>query len=238
MTDFPPPLPTGEIREVLPSIFFVTGQMIVGEGDEAMAFSRNMTIIHDGSALTLINTLRLDDAGLIELDKLGPVKNVVRLGAHHGRDDAFYLDRYEAAFWAVPGTEFARGEEVSMPLVAGERGPCTNSTIFAFETASKHEAILRLGRHGGVLVACDSLQNFRGPDEFFNTTATERMKAGGFLRPANIGPGWRNAANPKPEDFARLKQLEFQHVLSAHGVPCLNTARDQYSATISDLFGV
>lgn len=238
MEDFPRQLPTGEIHEVLPSIFVVTGQMIVGEGDTAMHFSRNMTIVHDGCNLTLINALRLDDAELAALDSLGPVKNVVRLGAHHGRDDAFYLNRYDAAFWAAPGMEFTRGEKITNPLVDGELGPCANSTVFTFQTTTKPEAILRLGRHGGTLVPCDSLQNFDDPDVFFNETATERMQAGGFLRPANIGPGWRKATEPKAEDFARLKRLEFKHVFSGHGQPCLDSAQEQYGATIFDQFGV
>jgi hypothetical protein len=44
MTAFPLHLPTGPLREVLPGIFFVTGLMTIGEGDEAMQFSRNMTV--------------------------------------------------------------------------------------------------------------------------------------------------------------------------------------------------
>ena len=238
MIEFPPHLPTGDIREVLPSLFVVTGQMTIGEGDAAMHFSRNMTIVHDGDALTLFNSVRLDEGGLAALDALGPVCNVVKLGAHHGRDDAFYLDRYDADFWAVPGMEFSRGEEMTNPLVAGEPGPCTASSVFVFQTTSAPEAILRLERHGGTLITCDSLQNFTGPDAFFNDIATERMEAGGFLVPANIGPGWRNATDPKPGDFARLKQVEFKHVLSGHGEPCLGNAKDQYGATFNRLFGV
>ncbi len=238
MTEYPPHLPTGAIGEVLPDIFFVTGQMTNGDGPSAMQFSRNMTIVPDGSDLTLLNTVRLDETGLAALDALGTVRNIVKLGAFHGRDDAFYLNRYDAAFWAVPGVEFSRGEEISHPLTAGDVGPCEGSSVFVFETASKPEAILRLDRHGGTLITCDSLQNLKGADAFFNDLATQRMEAGGFLIPANIGPGWRNATNPQPDDFARLKDLEFAHVLSGHGEPCLDSAKDQYSATFHRLFGV
>jgi hypothetical protein len=62
-----------------------------------------MVIIRNGHQLSLINTVRLDDAGLAVLDRLGKVTNVVRIGAFHGRDDAFYLDRYGAKLWALPG---------------------------------------------------------------------------------------------------------------------------------------
>jgi hypothetical protein len=188
--------------------------------------------------LTLFNSVRLDDTWLAAVDALGPVRNIVRLGAFHGRDDAIYLDRYGAAFWAVPGIVFSRGEKIAHPLVADKTGPCVGSTVFVFETTSKPEAILRLERRGGILITCDSLQNFTGADAFFNDVAADRMEAGGFLNPANIGPGWRNATDPKPDDFSRPKELEFLHVLSGHGEPCLDTAKDQYGATFNRLFGV
>ncbi len=238
MNQFPSQLPTGDILEVLPSIFVVAGQMLVGDGAEAMSFSRNMTIVRDRDVLTLINTVRLGDEGLATLDALGTVRNVVRLGAMHGRDDAFYLDRYAAAFWAMPEMDLKRGEKITDPLIEGEPGPCLQSSVFAYETTSKPEAILQIQRHGGVLVACDSLQNFVGPDRFFNPIATEKMRAHGFLRPANVGPGWRRVTEPEPNDFSRLKQLEFKHVLSAHGEPCLDTALDQFSDTFAELFSV
>ncbi len=238
MSKFPPLLPSGELREVLPEIFFVTGQMSSGEGQETMHYSRNMTIVRDEGALSLINTVRLDEVGLARLDALGTVRNVVRLGFNHGRDDEFYLKRYNADFWAVPGMEFVRGEVIDRSLIAGEPGPCEGSSVFTFETANKPEAILYLDRNGGTLVSCDSLQNFSGPNEFFNELAISRMKAGGFFNPANVGPGWKMVTEPKAEDFARLKQLNFRHLLSGHGEPRVDDAYQAYSATFSELYGI
>lgn len=65
--------------------------------------SRNMVIVRENGELTLINTVRLDEEGLTALEHLGHVKNVVRIGAFHGYDDAFYLDRYHAQLWAIKG---------------------------------------------------------------------------------------------------------------------------------------
>ena len=48
-----------------------------------------MAIVRDGGSLTLINTVRLDEAGLEAMDALGAVGDIVMLGASHGRDDAF-----------------------------------------------------------------------------------------------------------------------------------------------------
>ncbi|WP_332914161.1 hypothetical protein [Algoriphagus boritolerans] len=39
-------------------------------------FSRNMTIVRENGNLTIINSVRLNDAALSELDRLGKVTNV------------------------------------------------------------------------------------------------------------------------------------------------------------------
>ncbi|MEM7440006.1 MAG: hypothetical protein AAF393_10430 [Pseudomonadota bacterium] len=238
MADFPKTLPVGQLREVLPDIFFVTGQTASESDAGPMCYSRNMTVVRDGSDLTILNSVRLDDSGLRALDDLGTVRHIVRLGSNHGRDDAFYLDRYEAGFWAISGMELNRDEKISRELVGGSPGPCNGSTVFTFETVNEPEAILRLDRLGGVLITCDSLQNFNEPNEFFNETAIEFMQAAGFFNPANIGPGWLHKAEPKPEDFGRLKQLAYRHVFSAHGDPRLDDADQRYKATFASLMGV
>ena len=96
MPSFPPALAHNAIEEILPDLFFVSGAMETVLMDLDWQFSRNMTIVRDGERLILINTVRLDDDGLAELDRLGKVTDVIRLGALHGRDDAFYVDRYQA----------------------------------------------------------------------------------------------------------------------------------------------
>src|ERR1700742_3063575 len=103
MKQFPPALHHGRLEEVFPDIFFVTGEMQTVLKGAPFQFSRNMTVVRDADALTLINTVRLDDAGLGQLDALGRVVNVVKIGSLHGRDDAFYKARYGATFWAAPG---------------------------------------------------------------------------------------------------------------------------------------
>jgi len=98
---FLPTLAHGAIEE----IFVVSGAMETVLMDLDWQFSRNMTIIRDDERLILINTVRLDDDGLAQLDQLGKVTDVIRLGALHGRDDAFYIDRYKAQHWVIPGME-------------------------------------------------------------------------------------------------------------------------------------
>ena len=82
-------------------------------GPIPIRFSRNMTVLRRGERLVLINSVRLDDAGLAALDKLGKVSDVVRLAANHGMDDPFYADRYKARVWAVKGQRYTAGFKTS-----------------------------------------------------------------------------------------------------------------------------
>ena len=103
MDHLPPALAHGALEEVFPGVFFVTGMMKTKLMGADWQFSRNMTVVREGTALTVINSVRLDDAGLAKLEAVGRVTNVVRIGSLHGRDDAFYKTRYNATFWAPPG---------------------------------------------------------------------------------------------------------------------------------------
>jgi hypothetical protein len=64
MDQFPPALPHGQLEQIFPDIFFVTGTMQTVLMNARRQFSRNMTVVRDGNALTLINSIRLDGAGL------------------------------------------------------------------------------------------------------------------------------------------------------------------------------
>ncbi|MEM7268821.1 MAG: hypothetical protein AAF401_06175 [Pseudomonadota bacterium] len=234
---FPEQLPHGPLREVLPEIWMVSGQSRPNFNGNQMQFSRNMIIVRHGDALTLIHSLRMDDTGLAALESLGAVAGIVRLGGFHGRDDAFYLDRYDAPLWAAPGTPFERGE-TARDLTPGGPQPVEGASTFIHDTETAPEAVLHLDRHGGILIGCDSLQNWAAPDEWFDEPTAAGMKQMGFFRPANVGPGWRSFANPKPENLAKLRDFSFRHLLSAHGAPLLNDAEAALDATLKEEFGV
>ncbi|WP_328186596.1 hypothetical protein [Marinobacter sp. OP 3.4] len=232
---FPPALAHGAIEEVFTDVFMVSGAMETVLMDLDWQFSRNMTIVRDGERLILINTVRLDDSGLAELDRLGKVTDVIRLGALHGRDDAFYLDRYRARYWVTPGLE-ADDSNQARPLDQTSSLPIGDASLFQFRTSNVPEGVLHLNRDGGILVACDALQNWLRPDEHFCDVTRERMSGMGFFTPANVGPVWLQAAEPAAEDFSRLKDLNFRHVLCGHGEPLLDSAHEQFSATFNRLF--
>lgn len=230
-------MPHGTLDEVFPNIFFVTGTFRNMFNGVEFQFSRNMVVLREGDALTLVNTVRLDDDGLASLDQLGQVKNVIKLGAMHGMDDRFYVDRYaDARQWALPGMTHGGGQETEQELTVDGAMPVADCSLFVFETASLPEGVLRVDREGGILITCDSLQNWAEADEYFSADSAEKMAAFGFLKPTNVGPGWLQACKPEASDFERLMELSFEHVLPAHGGPVKGDAKAQYSATLKSLF--
>ncbi|RDE22615.1 hypothetical protein DV711_08485 [Motiliproteus coralliicola] len=238
MDQFPPALPHGSLEEVFPNVFFVTGAMETVLQGMDWKFSRNMTVVRDDDRLIIINSVRLDEQGLAELDRLGKVTDVVRLGALHGRDDPFYVDRYDAEYWALPGVEHDTGLPVSRTLTEAGPHPISDASLFEFRTTKMPEGIIRLDRAGGILIACDALQNWLAPDEHFSDSSKEIMQQMGFFTPANLGPVWVQAAAPEGDDFSRLKELSFNHALCGHGEPLRDSAQEDYSATFERMFGI
>lgn len=237
MDQFPPALSHGAIEEVFPDVFFVSGAMETVLQGMDWKFSRNMTVVRDGERLIIINSVRLGEEGLAELDRLGQVTDVVRLGSLHGRDDPFYVDRYVAEYWAMPGMEHETGLEATRTLTP-DALPISDAAVFEFHTTQIPEGILHLDRAGGILIACDALQNWLTPDEYFSDSSRDLMQNMGFFTPANLGPVWVQAASPAGDDFARLKMLTFQHALCGHGEPLRDTAHQDYTATFTRMFGV
>ena len=238
MCQFNDVMPHGKIREIFPDVFFVTGTM-TGEFFGSMwQFSRNMTVVREGTSLTLFNAVRLTEEGLKELDALGDVKAVVRLGSMHGHDDAFYVDRYKAKYWVIAGAPPIDGLQVDEELKLGGPLPVAGSSLFVFTTGKLAEGILRLEREGGIMIACDSLQNWVAPDEFFLPETVETMTGMGFFTPSNLGPAWMHVNEPKGDDFIRLKEVPFKHALCGHGEPRLNDGLETYHQTFQRVFGV
>jgi hypothetical protein len=238
MTDFPPAMPHGPLTEVLPDIFFVTGTMRNEFFGSMWQFNRNMTVVREGDRLTIINSVRLGEEGLAALDALGRVVNVVRIGDMHGIDDPFYVDRYGATFWALPGMRIQEGLTVDRTLRPGGEMPLGGSSLFEFRTSNRPEGILRLDRDGGILIACDALQNWLEPDAHFTEETAQTMQTMGFFTPANVGLAWMHENQPETSDFARLKGVPFRHALCGHGSPLLDTAQSDFHATFQRLFQV
>lgn len=238
MSSFPAALPHGALDEVFDNVFFVTGTMEGEFFDAPWTFSRNMTVIREGDELTLVNSVRLDDAGLAALDALGKVVHVVRIGSLHGRDDAFYVERYGATYWAAAGMPGDGGPAVDRELVGGGEAPVAGCSVFQFHGSKLPEVILVLDREGGIAISCDALQNWVEPDGFFSAQTRETMTNMGFFQEANLGPVWVQVNEPQADDFVRLKDVSFKHALCGHGAPLRDRAQEAYAARFEQVFGI
>jgi hypothetical protein len=226
MKDFPAPLPHGPLREIFPDVFVVRGSYRMGP---MVSIARNMIVVREGGDLTLVNAVRLSAAGEAELERLGAVKHLVKLGFFHTLDDPYMRSRYTPTFWA-PVPPDARSEK----LVDGGPSPLRRASVFVFERASLGEAALLIDQpQGNLLVTCDSVQNWV---DMAGCSLLGGLigRAMGFVEPAKIGPIWLkkntggNAAAMRP-DFDRLLARDFKHLVAGHGV----LLRDEAKAALS-----
>lgn len=238
MQQYSPALPHTEITEVFPDIFFVMGMNKTHYNDIDLQHSRNMVIVRDNNKLSLINTVRMDDKGLAALDALGKVENVIRIGSFHGRDDAFYLDHYQAKLWAIKGMEHANHKIADVELTNDGLMPFSDCSFFLFETATFPEGIIHINKNGGVLITCDSVKNWIAPDPFFSDETATLYQRQGFFGSATISKIWQQATDVKISDIQRLKTLSFSHLISAHGQPLLNDAHERLMKTIAMEFNI
>jgi len=238
MYEFPEAMPHGELRELFPDIFFVTGTAKIA--GKPLSFSRNMTVVREDGSLTLINSVRLDEAGLKELEKLGSIDNVIRLAAFHGMDDPFYKDRFGAKVLAVKGQKYTTGFDADAEpffepdefIDGTSELPISGSRLCVLRSAKQGEATLVLLRDGGILIAGDTLQNWRKPDRFFSIMAWIMMPFMGFIKAYNVGPGWLKACRPSVFDLNGLLDIRYEHVLPAHGVEVIGGAKELFRPAI------
>ena len=100
---------------------------------------------------------------------------------------------------------------------------------------SKLEVVLP--HAGGTLVTCDAIQNWCGPDPFFAPDTFSMFRAQGLIHEANIPTTWLAACQPSRDDFERLLTLEFRHLVTAHGEPLRDVARERIRASVARVFG-
>lgn len=234
--EYSPAWPHGDIQEVRPDVFFVMGTNKTHHAGVDLQTSRTMVVLRQPDGLTLVNTVRLDDDGLRKLESLGRVTDILRLGAFHGRDDAFYRDRYGAKLWALPGSMHADGREADRPLSAGGELPLHDADLFVFESAKFPEAALLLRRDGGILITCDAVQNWAKVDRFFSAGTGAMFAAQGWIEPVNVPSTWLGACEANVSDFHRLLALRFRHLVTAHGEPVLDDAHTRLTARVAEVF--
>jgi hypothetical protein len=230
---FSPALPHGELTEVLPDLFLVTGTVGL-PGPLPVRFSRNMTVARKGDRLILVNTVRLDDAGLAALDRLGKVTDVIRLAGNHGVDDPFYADRYKAKVWALEGQRYTSGFDTKAKDTYFTPDVAIDESTALPITGAKDppEGLLVLPLHGGTLVSGDCLQNWGATDAYFSWLGRVMMRFMGFIRAHNVGPAWFKQAKPPREELRAITDLPFANLLPGHGAPVLGNAAERYRPAI------
>jgi hypothetical protein len=236
-TNYPVALPHEPIEQVLPDIFLVHGSARVAP---AMRMNRNMIIARNRDALTVIGPVRLSKTEEAKLENLGSVKHVIRIGYYHGIDDLYYVDRYGAEFWCQTGSDHYSEPTPTQALDEASRLPITGADLFLFTQTRFPEAAILIKAHGGLLITCDSLQHW--PDWSYCTLLAKTVvRIFGFSLRTLIGTFWLKSMTPKDgslkPDFERLLQLNFKHLIGAHGRLCRDRAHEEVEAEVRRVFG-
>ncbi len=235
MKEFPPALPHGPIEEVFPNVFVVRGSIKMAP---LVTVCRNMIVVRDGTELTLYNAVRLSETGEKELLALGEVTHLGRIGAFHTIDEPYYMDRFKPTYWAQEGQRKLAGacENIS----EGDAAP-GGGTFFEFRDITWPESAVLLSKHGGVLITCDSVQNFVdltgcSPVGKFVT------KMMGFQHPSHVGKPWRkemgksHGVGALRANFERLLEKDFSHLASGHGPVSRDHAKTNLAKTLARVF--
>jgi len=204
-----------------------------------MMINRNMVIVDSGSGLVLLNPIRLTPAGEEALEKLGTVTHAVRLGVFHGVDDAYTVERFGARFWCQEGSDQHPIPEPWTKLVEGEKLPIADAQLFVYREAVQPECCFVIDRGDGLLVSCDSIQNWESTSNC-SLPAKAVTRLMGFMHRANIGPPWKkfmtaDGGSLRP-DFDRLLELPFDSLIGAHGQPLLGGAKALLRDTVDRVF--
>lgn len=232
MPEFRPVEPHGPLVEVFPDVFMVTGGFKFAPG---VSITRNMTVLRHDGELTFVNAIRLSPAGEAELEKLGRPKHLVRIGAFHGADDPWFLQRYGTRLWAPPGMKHAGDLKTQEELRDGN-APIPGVGVFTFAQGKLPEVALRLENEGGVLVTCDAYQNWTDFDGC-SLLGKLMMHAMGF-GPTLIGGPWTKQMGPGVRaDFDRLLDQPFRHLIPGHGTVLRDEAKPGLKVAIQSRFG-
>jgi hypothetical protein len=232
----PPAYPHDPIEEIATDLFMVRGSIRM---NALMRITRNMAIVRHQGELSLVNPIRLDEAGERQLLALGEIKRILRLGPMHGLDDPYYVERFRAEFWAQGESETYPEPKIEQKLAADRPMPFPDAELFAFEGANQPESALLIRRDPGILLTCDAIQHY-GDYRHNNLLARILLPFIGFPKTTLVGPIWVKMLTPEggnlESEFRRLLELDFDQLLSAHGSLLETGAHEACERAVDKMF--
>ncbi|WP_237059939.1 hypothetical protein [Microbulbifer sediminum] len=238
--DYPLVQPHGEIRQVLPDIFYIPGSAQLAP---AAAVNRNMGIVRCGDELVLVNPVRLRPSQEEKLEDLGHVRHAVRLGYFHGCDDLYYRDRFNLTFWSQPHSDYYPAPAADVLVRDAGECPVPGGRFFEFSRGRHPEAALLVPACGGLLMTCDALQYWASWCGC-NWCGRNLLRLAGFRRGMQVAPTWCRRMVPDGmdptcwlrDDFERLLELPFLHLIAAHGDFCADNAHEEVARAVARRF--
>ena len=231
-----PAYPQDPIEEIDRDLFMVRGSIRM---NALVSITRNMAIVRHEGELSLVDPIRLSEAGERELQELGEVKRILRLGPMHGIDDRYYAERFGAELWAPGESQNYPEPKVQQTLGADAPLPFPDAELFAFEGTRQAECALLIRRSPGVLLTCDAIQNY-GDYRHNSLAARIMMPFIGFPKTTLVGPIWLKLMTPAggslKSEFERLSTLDFDRLLSAHGSLLASGAKSAVAAAVRKAF--
>jgi hypothetical protein len=209
-------LPHDPITQVVDGIYLVRGRFQMGPG---VVISRTMTIVKQSDGLVVLNAIRLTDSAQADLDRLGPVKHLIKLSESHGIDEPFYSDRYKPEIWAAHDTKFAGGITATKRL--GPASPIAGGVVVEFPGVSGwKERALWVPNAGGTLITCDSLQH-HVDTEHTSLLARIMTPMMGFKGGLVVAPMWRKMQKIRgaqvTQAMSQVAGLSFANIITGHG---------------------
>lgn len=228
--------PHGDVEQIGNDIYMVRGSINL---NPLIRITRNMTFVRQGSELSLINPIRVNDRVLKQLASLGEIKRVIRTGALHGVDDPFYVDTFKAQMWSQTGGSVYTKPAIDVELNEQTPLPFDNAKIVVFDNTKEPECALHLGDGDGLLVTCDAIQNY-GDYSYNNFLAKMMLPFIGFPKTTIVGPIWLKLMTAEggslEKDLRQLLDLNFDRLISAHGTYLANGAYEAVEKAINKAF--
>lgn len=183
------------MRELLPGLFHWTAEHPNIGQEVSSHYLRDAAAVLD--PLT-------PDGGIASVGELGPIDHVVLSCRHHDRDHAAFVQEFGAAFHvSEAGVQEYPGEQIEAYAIGDEIVP--GITAVANGPIAPDDTVLRLDVEGGALLFADSLLRTDGELS--------------FMPDSLLGDDPDPVRADITAALAELLDLEFDHLLFAHGDP-------------------